>query len=433
MKLKLISPHMFPALESTKWFIISALLFRVVLEISYRGFVNPIFEYAGFVLDIDYLKYFESWLIWFFLVATFPKVLLKPSDYLMSFLLFSFLTPLLALYGLSNSNREDLYFVLLGVLMISLFRIGRPIKLPLIRHGRALAFIIAAFSAVVVTGWLIMSSGLNNFNINFSRVYEYRSEVSELINQGPMGYIVSWVTKVLGPTLLAFFLWRKNFWGVFLIFSLHLFWFGMTSHKAVLFYPLLVTFLWFWFRLSKALALIPIMYASLVLLSFMSYLVIDYTWLGSLFIRRVFFVPPYLTFRYLEFFSLNEFVYWSSSITSSFIDYPYELDPSKEIGVYIGKEGANANTSFLATGYMHAGIPGIIFYGIFVGLLFRLIDSLSVNGVPPWVGVTSIIIPMQSLIRGADLPTALLTHGLGLSIVILFLLRSAERCTANPK
>jgi len=181
------------------------------------------------------------------------------------------------------------------------------------------------------------------------------------------------------------------------------------------------------------LALIPIIFATLVLLSFLLYLVIDDIWLGSLFIRRVFFVPPFLTFTYYEFFTLNEFVFWSSSITSLFIDYPYELDPAKEIGVYMGAEGVHANASFLATGYMHAGIPGIIFYGIFVGLLFRLIDSLSVKGVPPWVGVASIIIPMQSLITSADLPTALLTHGVGLSIIILFLLRSAGRCTANPK
>lgn len=426
MKLRLISPRILLALESTKWFIIFAILFRVVLEISYHVFVNPIFEYAGFILDVDYLKYFESWLIWVCLVPAFPKVLLKASDYLMVYLLFSFLTPLLVFYGLSNANREHLYIVLLGVLLIMLFRIGRPFRLPLIRHGRVLAYIIAALSAAAVTGWMIMSGGLNYFNLDLSRVYEFRRDVGEVINQGLMGYINTWATTVFGPTLLAVSLWKKKYWIALLIFGLHIIWFGISSHKGVLFYPFLVIFLWFWFRSSKVLALIPIAMASAVLLSFLAYVIYADILLGSLFIRRVFFVPSFLTFTYYEFFSLHEFVYWSSSITSSFIDYPYELSPAMEIGAYLGGE-SNANNSFLSTGYMHAGIPGVMFYGILVGLLFRLIDSLSNKGVPPWIAVASIIVPSQSLLTSADLPTALLTHGIGMSIVILFLLRSAEQ------
>lgn len=424
MKLRLISPRILLAFESTKWVIIFAILFRVVLEISYQYFVNPIFEYAGFVLDVDYLKYFESWFIWMYLVATFPKVFLKASDYLMAYLLFSFLTPLLVFYGLSNANREHLYIVSLGVLLIGLFRVGRPFRLPLIRHGRVLGYIIAALSAAAVTAWMVMSGGLNYFNLDLTRVYEFRRDVGEVINQGLMGYIIFWASNVFGPTLLAVSLWKKKYWFAFLIFGLHIIWFGISSHKGVLFYPFLVMFLWLWFRSSKALALIPMAMASAVLLSFLAYVVYADTWLGSLFIRRVFFVPSFLTFTYYEFFSLYDFVYWSSSITSSFIDYPYELNPAKEIGAYLGTD-SHANNSFLSTGYMHAGIPGVMFYGILVGLLFRLVDSLTFKGVPPWVAVASLIVPFQSLLTSADLPTALLTHGIGMSILILFLLRSA--------
>ena len=424
LKLRLISPRILLALESTKWFIIFAILFRVVLEIGYRDFVSPIFEYAGFVIDVDSFKYFESWLIWICLVAAFPRVLLKASDYLMVYLLFSVLTPLLVFYGLSNANREHLYIVIFGVLLIMLLRIGRPFRLPLIRHGMILAYIIAALSAAAVTGWMIMSGGLNYFNLDLTRVYEFRRDVGEVINQGLMGYINIWAIKVFGPTLLAVSLWKKKYWIALLIFGLHVVWFGISSHRSVLFYPFLVTFLWLWFRSSKALALIPIAMATTVLMSFLAYVVFADIWLGSLFIRRVFFVPSFLTFTYYEFFSLREFVYWSSSITSSFIDYPYELNPAKEIGAYLGTD-SHANNSFLSTGYMHAGIPGVMFYGILVGLLFRLIDSLSFKGAPPWVAVASMIVPSQSLLTSADLPTALITHGIGMALVILFLLRSA--------
>lgn len=111
--------------------------------------------------------------------------------------------------------------------------------------------------------------------------------------------------------------------------------------------------------------------------------------------------------------------HWSSSITASFVDYPYELNPAKLIGSYLGTD-SHANNSFLSTGYMHAGIPGVILYGILVGLLFRLIDSLSNKFVTPWVAVAVIIVPSQALLTSADLPTTLLTHGLGIALVILF-------------
>jgi len=241
-----------------------------------------------------------------------------------------------------------------------------------------------------------------------------------------MGYLNVWATKIFGPVLLALALWRKNYLLAGFVFGLHVIWFGISSHKSVLFYPFLVTFLWVWFRKTRALSLIPLSMSLVVTATFLFYIFYEEIFLGSMFIRRVFFVPAKLTFDYYEFFSINPFVYWSNSITSYFIDYPYTMNTALLIGDYLGTE-ANANNSFLATGYSHAGIPGMIFYGVLVGLLFRLIDSLARNGVPVWVAVATMIVPSQALLTSADLPTALLTHGIGMSLVILFLLRSAFR------
>ena len=426
MTVRHISSRIQPVLESTKWFIISAFFFRVVLEISYRGFVTVNFEYAGFILSIDYLKYLESWLIWICLVIASPKVLLKASDYLMAYLLFSFFTPLLVYYGLSNEDREHLYILLLGFLVIYFFRIGRPLKIPIINHGRVVVYSISAWSSLAVTGWLIMIGGLSYFNLDLSRVYEFRSDVGELISQWPMGYLNMWATKVFGPILLIGALWKKKYWIAAIIYILHIVWFGISSHKAILFYPLLVIFVWWFFRSSKALAIISVGMACAVLFSFLIYMIFDYKFLACLVVRREFFVQSFLAFKYYEFFSSHEHIYWSSSFASPFIDYPYESEPAKLIGAYLGT-GGHANNSFLATGFMHAGILGVMFYGFLVGLLFRLIDSLSNKGIPLWVAVASVIVPFQSLFKSADLTTALLSHGIGVSIVILFLFRSQEK------
>jgi hypothetical protein len=156
--------------------------------------------------------------------------------------------------------------------------------------------------------------------------------------------------------------------------------------------------------------------------SYFIFIIFDNNLYGSLFIRRVFFVPSFLTFTYYEFFSNEQFIFWSNSITSKFIEYPFDLYPAKLIGAYLGTD-AHANNSFLSTGYMHAGIVGILFYSIIFSLILRLFDSIVYNQKFIWISVAVVIIPIRSMISSADLPTALLTHGVFISLVLTVLYR----------
>ena len=413
-------------LESKKWFFLMASIFYALLEISYFKFINPNFEYSGFSLDVDGLKYVESKVIYIFLVAACPYRLTKPSDYLMAYLLLGFLVPLLVFYGLNNASREDLYIVLLGVILIAFFRSGDRFRLPHFQNRQGTIIIFLALASIIVSLWMVVSGGLSFFNLKFSRVYEFREDVSELIDKGLMTYLIVWTTKVFGPFLLAFALWKKKYQFVIIVLVSHVFWFGISSHKSALFHPLLVIFLWQWFRSSKALSVLAIGMSLVVLFSLIAYQSSGNLSFGSLFIRRTFFVPSFLTFTYYEFFSEYGYVYWSNSITSGFLDYPYDRNPANLIGDFL-KTDAYANNSFLSTGYMHAGILGVMFYGIVVGLIFRLIDSITGDGIPIWLTLATVIMPCRSLMISADLPTAILTHGLGVGIIILFFITRSAR------
>lgn len=417
-------------LEGKYWFFAAAFLLRLSIELSYIKFVVPVFEYEGYSVNFSAIKYVESWIIFAALIYFSPKLLMRPSDYLINFLVFSFLCPLLVFYSLSGADRESLYIVFLSVALIFIFRRGRLIDFPYMKSGKMFVYFILTFGILIVTAWMFYSGGLNYFNLDLSLVYDFRRDVAQLLDKGVMGYLNVWATKIFGPILLALSLWRRRYFLSVIIFGLHIIWFGISSHKGVLFYPFLITFLWAWFRKTRALSLVPLGMSLSVIFSYLIYFIYGEVVVGSMFVRRVFLVPAKLTFDYYEFFSINSFVYWSNSISSYFIDYPYSMNTSLLIGDYLGTE-ASANNSFLATGYMHAGIPGMVLYGVLVGLLFRLIDSLARNGVPVWVAVATMIVPSQALLTSADLPTALLTHGIGMSLVILFLLRSAFRIRMN--
>lgn len=409
-------------LEKKYIFIFSSILFKIILEYTYINFVNPIYAYSGFVLDISFIKYLEGWLIYLLFLSFTPHILDKTSDFIINNLLFAFLTPLIVFYSLSNAVREHLYIVLGGILIIYLFRRGKKIKLPNIKYGHNYAYLLCFLSIVSSSLWLVFSGGLNFFNLDFYRVYEFRHDVGEVINTGLMGYLITWSFKVFGPFLLIIFLSLRMYLFASLVFLLHLFWFGVSSHKAVLFYPFVILFVFIWFRNNRGLSIIPISFTLIISFSYFIFLIFDNNLYGSLFIRRVFFVPSFLTFTYYDFFSNEQFIFWSNSITSKFIEYPFDLSPPKLIGAYLGAN-SHANNSFLSTGYMHAGIVGIIFYSIIFTLILRLFDSIVYNQKFIWISIAVVIIPIRSMINSADLPTALLTHGVLISLILTTLFR----------
>jgi hypothetical protein len=409
-------------LEKRSVFIFSAILFKVILEYTYINFVHLLFSHKGFYLDVSFVKYLEGWFVYLLFLLYTPHLLRQTSDFVINTLFFSFLSPLLVFYSLSNARREHLYFVLLGVLIIYLLRKGRKIKIPIVNQGHIYAYFISILGIVTVTSWLIFSGGLNFFNLDLTKVYEFRRDAGSVINIEIMSYLNIWAFNVFGPFLLIIFLHKKNYGFASLVFLLHILWFGISSHKSVLFFPFVILFIYLWFRNSKGLSIMPISLTLVIFFSYLSFAFFDDNLLGRLFIRRVFFVPSFLTFTYYEFFSTHEHVYWSSSILSRFIDYPYDLDPAKLIGIYLVSD-AHANNSFLSTGYMHAEIPGIIFYSLIFVIILRLVDSLNYNSKYIWISVAIIIIPMRSLVISSDLTTAILTHGILISLILLALSR----------
>src|SRR5690606_27727863 len=118
----------------------------------------------------------------------------------------------------------------------------------------------------------------------------------------------------------------------------------------------------------------------------------EFIYVGAFFILRIFFIPAKLVYVYYQFFDNNSFIYWSNSFASFLFDYPYSESPARVVGNYLGT-GESANNSFLATGYMHAGILGVLIYCISVGFIFKLIDSLVYRRVPVYIAVASTIVP----------------------------------------
>jgi len=95
------------------------------------------------------------------------------------------------------------------------------------------------------------------FNLNLNAVYEFREDAGKAINIGVLSYIVIWAPAVFSPFLLMRALRNGQRTMALGVVLLHVFWFGMTASKAVLFFSALVIFLHTLFKYSRALSLIP--------------------------------------------------------------------------------------------------------------------------------------------------------------------------------
>lgn len=412
-------------------FDLSVLLFRAALDVMYVIFVYPLFAYLGFDLEVHAGKYVESWLLLLLVLAFLPKTLRKPSDFFVLVLALGLIVPMTSLFGLADKPRFFMYSVMVGFSVVCLARSGSPIRIPTVRNGTFLALSMSVGLTGLVLFWMYVSGGFAFLNLDISKIYDLREGAHETIGQGGFGYINLWVFKVFNIFLFAYALHRRSWIFAISLFAIQVVFFGISANKGVLFYPLMILAVWYYLSKSRALAVVPIGILIVVVISGIFWSYWDLAILGSFLVRRVFFVSANNAFNYFEFFSANSFVFWSNSLTSAFVQYPYHTSPAELIGEWKGTFG-HVNNTFVANGYMHAGLPGMLFYCMVVGFLFRVIDSLSTRGIEPWMGIAVTIAPVWTLLLSADLPTALMTHGLGVSLLLLFLARGAKLGSIRP-
>jgi hypothetical protein len=296
-----------------------------------------------------------------------------------------------------------------------------------LKEGRTIALLMAGASVFCVLGLMVIRGGLNYFNLNLLRVYDFRRAVGEVINFGLLGYLNTWAFKVFNPFMIAFSMLTRK-WLAFGIFvSVQVLFFGISNHKSVLFYPLLIIAVYYLFShlsYKKILSLMMSGLSALVVICSFVAIYFKKVVLVSLFVRRLFYVPALLNFTYYELFEKLGHVYLSNSILSRLIKYPFQYGYTHMVSLYLyGSPEVNCNNGFLATSYMHFGFAGVVIFSITVGLLMRLVDSLVSTKLPMWFVVAATIVPFFSLFTSADLSTALLTHGIGVSLILLWLVR----------
>lgn len=422
--MKLITPR-FDFLTIKIFFLASILFYRLALDISYFYVIYPSFSYMGFELEIIPISYVLSWLGILLFYPLLSVNITRLSELVLLIAYLGLITPMSSYYGMTGVTLYPfavsiLSFFIFYFLTRGFFLNLIPSPTRLVQGGiivKLLSFGLVAF----LVAWYFYSGAFSFFNLDITRVYEFRGRSAEVANIGFLSYLNGWIYQVFSLFLISVFLLEKRFLLVLFFFVVQIFFFGVTGHKSLLFYPFLLFGVWLYFNRSSRIWWLPLLLACVVFFSIIFYYVLDNIWPVSLLVRRVLFVPADLTYDYFSFFSKNDFVLWSNSVLSSILEYPYENSVPRMIGEY-NDSGAGANNGFISSGYGHAGLLGVLFY-TFVFSFFVLMLEKFTEKFPLWFSIAVTIIPIRSAIISSDLFTVILTHGLLVTVILVVLYR----------
>jgi hypothetical protein len=80
----------------------------------------------------------------------------------------------------------------------------------------------------------------------------------------------------------------------------------------------------------------------------------------------------------------------------------------------------SANTGFIATGYMHFGYFGLLIYVFLAIIILRVINRLG-KKIKKYTVLSIVFLPINTLFMASDLFSTLLTHGLLIAVLVLWL------------
>ena len=404
----------------TLWNFLSAVVYRIVLDLSFYFVISKVWNYAKFEFHLSIIKLIESYFLLFMVFALMPKSSKKLSTIVVWLLILLSYVPMLTLFALMDESRAFIYAATGFWVAVFILLHTPQVSFATLKQAKIIRLSIFFSLSVVVFLMIYKYLGLS-FNLDLTKVYDIRSHYVTL--KIPFaGYLFGWLAYIVNPIFFALFVIKRKWIFAVLVFALQLLLFSVTGHKTFLFaLPFVLVLMWVVAR-KNPFAWMAIGLVGVILLGMGTYWLIDDIWISSLFTRRVLLLPARLSFFYYDFFSNNGFTFLSQHrIFRSFLDYPYHLRPPNLIAeAYFNKPEMNANNGIVADAYMNFGFAGLILWAILLAVILKLVDTFS-KGKNIKVAIASIAMPVIAFTNSALL-TTVLTHGVFLALILLYLL-----------
>lgn len=395
--------------------------YKCAIELAYWLTLAPAYAYAGFNLNPDILSYVGVFALLLIVVLCLPKDTNRPSSYLFFILVLFVYVPLGSFCWIAGESLAYIFLVTLAFLfsfLVSKLRLP-SLELHEFKASRLICLVFVFYLFVVL--YLVFSAGGPDVRtLDFSNVYEIRGEGSVT---GIAGYLLNWTAKVFGPFFFVYYLFRGKKCTAVIPLILQVLLYLTFAMKAYLFSAVLLLFFFLAFKKWNFVKCVPICFATIVLVGVVLAVCFDLTFLRGMWVYRMTYEPAKVEFWFFNFFQDNPHLLFSEGLIGKMlgISSPYPTTVTYVISGLHGNE-YNCNTGMFSDAYSQGGFLVMIILLALFGLLMTLIDAVS-SRIPVPLVVVMFSYLMINLMDGSLL-TTLLTGGLGLMIVMVFLFNS---------
>lgn len=421
------------------------IIYRLLLDFAYFDDICITYSSYGFK---DYRSIENGILSWLIIVIfIFPIIKLIDNEknsfsniiiYILSLIsIIPFTT--LVYSGILSTSFIIMYIIYWIVLFISyavLFtKDTKPliIKFNKIHIDEKFSFIFACLSISVV---LFISWKYTGFRMNFNmfNVYELRSEYINYNFPRIVEYLFAW-TRAINIVFIGYSIVKKRYFIAAAFFLAQMLSFGIDGLKSTFFMAILVLIFCLLYKNEKKYNFKKICLHGILGLSLLGAIekvALKTNNIITLLIRRVLMLPIYLNSCYVDFFQKNPPDYFKSSFLRLFgatTSY-YKLDHI--IGkIYFNRPQMGCNNGLIAEAVTNFGTIGILIMPILLVLVLKFMDKC-VKGVEERVFLV-IALYFAITISNTFLTTALLTHGLLISTILMLILKSKDKGEKNVK
>jgi len=404
-------------------------LYVAVFRVVYQLVIVPVWGYEGFRSRATLIRAISAGVLAVLPALWLPVRLRRPSQvlYWVLYLLVVVPTCLVAIWGLEDQSSGPVLLSMFVVAMFGLAGIGyRAPLLPLPRarlrnyeFGVILILLSATFYAL-----LVASFGFNFHFVSLEDIYSVRAHYQNTLDRAPGGvaYAISWQAWVINPLIMAVGLrWRRLAWvalGAVAQFAIY----SITGFRSMFFSVYLLVYLLWAMRSessfgTKLISTWTGIFAGAGALQYLGYALTP----AALVNVRMTALPGLLTGYYYEFFSIHPHAQLGHSIFKSFVNYPYAVEPPYLIAsTYFHSASMESNANLWADAYANFGYVGIFLFSVLLAIVLWLYDSLA-SGCDRRLAALAIGLPAFAL-ANTGLLTALLTNGIGLAMLLVYLM-----------
>lgn len=407
--------------QRSKIILFGVLIFS--LWLSYCLVLSPMYSYSHLTYRPNVIKFAISIICVIVTLLGLPSDSERPSTFLYYIFYTVTYIPTVTYFWLNDQPTLYLLYETICFFIIAAILRRKVNGLQIATHTAIFTIQLILIVYILSSLLLVVQNGGIHLNAIISDLYLVRSENKI---SGFSGYLLNWCAKSFMPFFFVYFYIKKKWIGVLITCILQVLLFVSFGFKAFLMAIMMLIGISYLMRTPESFNrtwMIVLITGNILCTLCAKYITPK---LINIFTYRTLFLPAQGQFEYYDFFTHNDFLFFSEGSIGKLLgmQYPYTESIGRVVNSYIfaGAKISNGNTGALSYGFADLGFCGMLLAAVTISIIFLIVDSIT-KKMPVLIPVCAMSYQIFAL-NDNNVLICLNTGGIFWTIIVLMLLNS---------